>query len=190
MPANNKDLPNSLQVIIRGCLAGNRGDQAKLYHLYASKMMGVCMWYAHNREEAEEILQDGFMRVFTYLHHYNGEGLFDGWIRKIMVNAALLKYRSKSSRLRVVTAFDQDVHDVSEEASFENDFDTTELMQLVQTLPPAYRMVFNLYAFEGLKHREIAEALGISEGTSKSNLSDARKLLQKALSVQRKIASS
>lgn len=190
MLQNNKDLPQSLQVIIDGCLKGNRASQAELYHLYAHKMMGVCMWYARNREEAEEILQDGFVRVFIYLNTYTGAGSFEGWIRKIMVNAALLKYRNKSSRLRAIVSFDEELHDVSEDASFENNFEKEELMQYVQKLPPAYRMVFNLHVFEELKHKEISELLNISEGTSKSNLADARKLLQKALSVKQKIASS
>ena len=152
--------------------------------------MGVCMWYAHNREEAEEILQDGFMRVFKYLNTYSGEGSFEGWMRKVMVSAALSKYRSKSSHLRVVTEYSSDVHDIAEESSIISRFDEKELVRLVQTLSPGYRLVFNLYVFEGLKHREIAEALNISEGTSKSNLANARKILQAALTVKDKIVSS
>src|ERR1700686_400160 len=89
-------LPDDQQLIIKGCIAGDRASQQKLYNLYARKMMGVCLWYAHSREEAEEILQDGFMRVFTYIGTYKGKGSFEGWIRKIIVNAALFKYRNKS----------------------------------------------------------------------------------------------
>ncbi len=185
----NHTLPDSLQVIIRGCLEGERASQTKLYHLYKSKMMGVCMWYSRNREEAEEVLQDGFMRVFTYVHKYTGEGSFEGWMRKIMVNAALFKYRNKSSHLWVATEFDSKIHDTVEEASFVSQYDEKQLVQLVQSLPPGYRMVFNLYIFEGFKHREIATALHISEGTSKSNLADARKILQAALTEKKKIAS-
>jgi len=176
--------------MIRGCIAGNRASQGELYRRYASRMMGVCMWYARNREEAEEIMQDGFVRVFTYLHKYKGNGCFEGWIRKIMVNAALFKYRNKSARLRPVIELDSDVHARAEEAIFISNYDEKQLVKLVQSLTPAYRLVFNLYVFEGLKHREIAELLGISEGTSKSNLSDARTILQRALTVRKKIASS
>jgi RNA polymerase sigma factor (sigma-70 family) len=181
----NQFLPDILPVIVQGCLAGERASQSKLYHLYAKKMMGVCMWYARNKEEAEEILQDGFMRVFTYLHKYTGEGSFEGWIRKIMVNAALFKYRNKSSRSNMMTEFDINIHDAGEEAYFISLYDEKELVKVIQSLTPAYRMVFNLYVFEGFKHREIATILNISEGTSKSNLADARKILQANLSIKK-----
>lgn len=188
MEQTNYLLPDEFQLILKGCLAGERASQAKLYHLYADRMMSVCMWYARNREEAEEVLQDGFMRVFTYLHKFTGEGSFDGWIRKIMVNAALFKYRNKSSTMYVVTEYNADIHDSTEEASFVSNYDERELMKLVQLLPPAYRMVFNLHVFEGYNHREIAEALGISKGTSKSNLADARRILQASLTIKKKVA--
>lgn len=176
-----------VQILIKGCIAYNRASQEKLYNLYARKMMGVCLWYARNREEAEEILQDGFIRVFTYIKKYRGEGSFEGWIRATMVSAALSKYRNKSYQLRPVIQFDSDTHEVAEDAWFVSQYDEKELVKLVQTLTPAYRMVFNLYVFEGFKHREIAEALKISEGTSKSNLADARKILQTALTIKKKI---
>jgi RNA polymerase sigma factor (sigma-70 family) len=169
------------QRIIEGCIAGDRSAQAQLYHLYAHKMMGLCSWYAHNKEEAEEILQDGFIRVFNYIHKFRGTGSFEGWMRRIMVNAALLKYRSKSSHLKPVIEFDPDRHDAADNISVIEQLETKELVSLVQCLTPAYRMVFNLFVLEGMKHREIAELLGISEGTSKSNLSAARIILQKAL---------
>jgi RNA polymerase sigma-70 factor (ECF subfamily) len=169
------------QRIIEGCIAGDRNAQAQLYNLYACKMMGVCSWYAHNKEEAEEILQDGFIRVFNYIHRFHGTGSFEGWMRRIMVNAALLKYRSKSSHLKPVIEFDADRHDAADNVSVVEQLETKELVSLVQCLTPAYRMVFNLFVLEGMKHREIAELLGISEGTSKSNLAAARVILQKAL---------
>ncbi len=187
MPETNPNLPHTEQLLIKGCIAGERTSQARLYNLYARKMMGVCMWYARNKEEAEEILQDGFMRVFTYLHKYAAIGSFEGWIRKIMVNAALFKYRNKS-HLRPVVEYNADTHDTSEGSSVIALLDAKELVNLVQTLSPVYRMVFNLYVLEGMKHREIAELLGISEGTSKSNLADARAILQRALTVKKKLA--
>lgn len=178
-------LAEPLEPIIQGCLAGDRSAQFRLYHLYAAKMMGVCLWYARNREEAEEILQDGFMKVFRYLHTFSGSGSLEGWIRKIMVNAALLRYRNKSAQLYVVTEFNADLHDSVSEADFLQRYDERELISLVQQLPPACRMVFNLHVFEGYTHQEISEALGISKGTSKSNLADARKMLQAALTIKK-----
>jgi len=181
-----EDMEDSEQLIISGCISGDRASQAKLYNLYARKMMGVCLWYSRNREEAEEILHDGFMRVFTYINKYKGEGSFEGWIRKIMINAALSKYKIKSYNLKPVVSFDSETYYGSVSADFANNYDEKELIKLVQTLSPAYRMVFNLFVFEGMKHREIAEVLKISEGTSKSNLADARRILQEALTLKRK----
>jgi len=180
-------LPDIQQQIIKDCIAGDRIAQARLYNMYAHKMLGVCMWYAKNKEEAEEVLHDGFIRVFTYLNKYKGEGILEGWIRKIMVNAALFKYRNKSSQLKPVLQLDSNSQNNSEAASFISNLDAKELVQLVQRLSPAYRMVFNLYVLEGMKHREIAALLGISEGTSKSNLADARAVLQKALTPKKQI---
>ena len=184
----NQHLADGHQLLIKGCIAGDRASQGKLYNNYCRKMMGVCMWYAKNREEAEEILQDGFMRVFKYLNTFTGEGSFEAWMRKIMVSAALTKYRNKSSHLRPVLEFSTEFHDIYEEPTFITQYDERELVKLIQTLSPAYRLVFNLYVFEGMKHREIAVSLNISESTSKSNLADARKILQAALTVKKKTA--
>lgn len=180
MSRNQNPLVEQPEELIQGCISGDRQSQSRLYTLFAAKMFVVCMRYAKNREEAEEILQEGFMKIFQFIHQFRFTGSFEGWIRKIMVNCALQKYRSKTN-LRAVVHMD--------EASLENfgtedistQLSSKELLKLVQLLPPAYRLVFNLYVFEGLKHREIAELLGISEGTSKSNLSDARIILQKAV---------
>ncbi|MBC7886941.1 MAG: RNA polymerase sigma factor [Ferruginibacter sp.] len=186
MPETNLNLAE-IEQLIKGCIAGERASQERLYNLYARKMMGVCLWYARNREEAEEILQDGFMRVFTYLHTYSGTGSFDGWMRRIMVNAALLKYRKKWPTIPVVE-FNPFAHDTPEGNSVIELLDAKELVNLVQMLSPVYRIVFNLHVLEGLKHREIALLLGISEGTSKSNLADARAILQKVLTGKKKLA--
>ncbi len=179
-------MPETEQLIIKGCVAGDRALQTKLYNLFAPKMLGVCLRYARNREEAEEILQEGFLRVFTYINTFKGSGSFEGWIRKIMVNAALFRYRNKST-LQPVIRLDVSGYDAESETDIASGLDAKELLALVQTLPAGYRIVFNLYVFEGYKHREIAEALGIAEGTSKSNLSDARGFLQKALTLKKKL---
>ena len=182
-------LLNGQQVMIRGCIAGDMASQKKLYDLYVRKMMGICLWYAKNREEAEEILQDGFMRVFTYVSKFKGEGSLEGWIRKIMVNVALARYRSKT-HLRPVILYVPEEHGLKETISPIDVLEAKELVSLVQMLPPGYRMVFNLYVLEGLKHCEIAKLLGISEGTSKSNLFDARRILRKQLEASHKKVAS
>ncbi|WP_018616705.1 RNA polymerase sigma factor [Segetibacter koreensis] len=168
------------QQLIEACIKGDRQSQSRLYSLYTPKMFVVCLRYSKSREEAEEILQEGFMKVFEHLHQYKYAGPFEGWIRKIMVNCALQKYRSKGN-LRPVIDIDTDAVDYAVNEDIISKIGTKELLKMVQELPPAYRIIFNLYVFEGMKHREIAELLGISEGTSKSNLSDARAILQKAV---------
>jgi RNA polymerase sigma-70 factor (ECF subfamily) len=178
MSQNNSDI--DLYKLIQECIAGKRSAQGQLYALFAPKMFVVCLRYAKNREEAEEILQEGFMKVYKSLAQFRNAGSFEGWVRKIMVNCALQKCRSKT-HLHAIVPID---HSPVENNGYEDimsQIDTKELLQLVQNLPAAYRMVFNLYVFEGMKHREIAKALGISEGTSKSNLYDARAILQKAI---------
>ncbi len=144
------------------------------------------MRYAKNREEAEEVLHEGFLRVFTYIKKFKGTGSFEGWIRRIMINCALLRYRTKS-HLYPVMQLDAGRPGTTTEPDIFSKLDAKELLLLVQSLPAGYRLVFNLYVFEGYKHREIAEALGISEGTSKSNLSDARSILQKALLIKKNL---
>lgn len=186
MPDNHNHLLDTEQLLIEGCIAGDRAFQTKLYDLFAPKMLGVCMRYAKNREEAEEVLHEGFMRVFTYIKKFKGIGSFEGWIRKIMVNCALSKYRNKI-HLNPVIQMDIAGYAIAEEPEVFSTLSSKELLLVVQSLPAGYRIVFNLYVFEGYKHREIAEALGISEGTSKSNLSDARAFLQKALSIKKKL---
>jgi RNA polymerase sigma-70 factor (ECF subfamily) len=150
-------------------------------------MFVVCLRYSRNREDAEEILQEGFMKVFEHLSQFQHNGSFEGWVRKIMVNCALQKYRSKS-QLHAVLNIDEVREENGDADNIYARLDAKELVKLVQQLSPGYRMVFNLYVFEKMKHREIAEHLGISEGTSKSNLSDAKAILQKAISKNEQIA--
>ncbi|MBS1511417.1 MAG: RNA polymerase sigma factor [Bacteroidetes bacterium] len=173
-------MQEQLNQLIQLCIKGERHSQSRLYGLLAPKMFVVCLRYSKSREEAEETLQEGFMKVFENLHQFKFAGSFEGWVRKIMVNCALQKYRGKSHLHAVVNIDDVKTEDTGTE-NITSQLGTKELLQLVQTLPTAYRMVFNLYVFEGMKHREIADMLGISEGTSKSNLSDARTILKKAV---------
>lgn len=157
--------------------------QNKLYAQFASVMMVVCMRYAKNRQDAEEILQEGFIKVFTCLHQYRFTGSLEAWIKKIMINCALQRLRSKNVLYKVIPADDMTEECIDKDLALDN-INTKELIQLVQGLPTVCRLVFNLYAFEGMKHREIAKLLNISEGTSKSNLHDARVLLQRRLHEQ------
>lgn len=175
--------------LIQACIAGDRCSQAKLYEHFAPKMFAVCMRYSKSREEAEDILQDGFVQVFKSLHTFRYAGSFEGWIRKIMVYTAIASYRSKSNMqvvIKNVEAFSG--IEVMDNEDVISQLGKKELLKIVQALPPMYRMVFNLYVFEGLKHREIAKQLGVSEGTSKSNFHDAKIILQKAVINSMKIA--
>jgi len=165
--------------IIKGCLAGDRRDQELLYRRHSSKLYGVCLQYSGNDEEARDILQEGFIKIFENLQNYKHEGSFEGWIRRIVVNTALEKFRSRHNLFRV------DDIDTIQEPEAEPDTEdysglqAVDLLFIIRELPPKYRMVFNLYAIEGYSHKEIGEMLNISEGTSKSNLSRARNILQR-----------
>jgi RNA polymerase sigma factor (sigma-70 family) len=165
--------------IINGCLKGSRRDQELLYRRHAAKLYAVCLQYSGNDEEARDILQEGFIKIFENLIHYKHEGSFEGWIRRIMVNTALERYRSKHT-LRRVDDIDQ-IPEIDAEPDNEDyaGLEATDLLGIIRELPPKYRMVFNLFAIEGYSHKEIGKMVNISEGTSKSNLSRARIILQR-----------
>jgi RNA polymerase sigma factor (sigma-70 family) len=170
---------SEIKEIIKGCLAGNRRDQELLYRRHAGKLYGVCLQYSGNDEEARDILQDGFIKIFENLGQYKYEGSFEGWMRRIMVNTALEKYRSKHNLYRV-----DDINSIPEQDAEPDNEDYSgleagDLLAIIRELPPKYRMVFNLYAIEGYSHKEIGKMINISEGTSKSNLSRARVILQR-----------
>ena len=167
-------------LFISGCIKGDRNAQNALFERYSPKMLAVCFRYSKSREEAEDILMEGFMKVFDNVKNFKSEGSFEGWIRKIMVNTALAKYRKKSAMVNIVNIEKVRLNYLSSE-DITSEVNSKDLIRMIQCLPPSYQMVFNLYVFEGMKHREIAEVLEISEGTSKSNLSDARAILKKAV---------
>lgn len=166
--------------LIKGCIEGSPAFQRLFYKRFAAIMLFVCCRYTSCREEAEDILQEGFMTVFDKLSQYKATGSLEGWIRRIMVNKAIEHYRKNSKILSLVN-----IDDVQNELVDMNDIQSNlsslELLKMIQSLPPVYKMVFNLYIFEDLSHREIAGRLGIVEGTSKSNLFHARMLLRKKL---------
>jgi RNA polymerase sigma-70 factor (ECF subfamily) len=178
---------NYLKEIIDGCKKGKRKSQELLYHQFAAKMFAVCLYYAGNKTEAEDFLQSGFIKVFENIKQYQEKGIFEAWLRKIFMHTALTKYREKKLMLlpdykETEYLLDSNQEDVLSKIS------TNDLLCLIQQLPPAYRLVFNLYAIEGYSHREIAEMLGLQEGTSKSNLSRARQILQQKLAGQFEIS--
>lgn len=162
--------------MVRGCAKGKSSAQEQLYSMYYRKMYGVCMRYAKDREVAEDLLQEGFIKVFKNISRYKGTGSLEGWIRRIMVNTALEHHRRMARFLPLVDldqALDADAgHDLVSEMSKD------EILALIQELPNGYRTIFNLYAIEGYTHREIATKLDISEGTSKSQFARARRQLQ------------
>ena len=165
--------------IIKGCLAGNRRDQELLYRRHAAKLYAVCLQYSGNDDEARDILQEGLIKIFENLIHYKNEGSFEGWMRRIVVNTALEKYRSKHNLYRVDDIDMIPEPDAEPDTEDYSGLEAVDLLDIIRELPPKYRMVFNLYAIEGYSHKEISRMINISEGTSKSNLSRARVILQK-----------
>jgi RNA polymerase sigma factor (sigma-70 family) len=162
--------------LVEGCIAGNRKIQQELYQRFAPKMYGVCLRYAGNAEEAEDILQEGFIKVFRKISSFRGEGSFEGWIRRIFVNTAIEHFRKKTY-LQPITEYEENTVE-GKYVSVLDSMAEKDIVALVQQLSPGYRTVFNMYVVEGYTHRQIAEVLGISEGTSKSQLSRAKMILQ------------
>ncbi|MCX6321269.1 MAG: RNA polymerase sigma factor [Bacteroidia bacterium] len=168
-----------IKKIIKGCLAGDRRDQELLYRRHSAKLYAVCLQYSGSDEEAQDILQEGFIKIFENLHNYKHEGSFEGWMRRITVNTALEKFRSRHNLYRV-----DDIDTIPEPVAEPDNQDyagleANDLLNIIRELPPKYRVVFNLYAIEGYSHKEIGKMANISEGTSKSNLSRARVILQR-----------
>lgn len=166
--------------LIEGCRRGDRLAQKELYEKYSRRMMGVCLRYANDRETARDLLQDGFVKVFTGMDSYSGAGSFEGWMRKIFVNCAL-EYLRKSDVLRDSTDLDNTAELIHPESSVLSDMSAAELMKLVQELPTGFRTVFNLFAIEGYSHKEISEMLEITESTSRSQFTRAKQMLQKRI---------
>ena len=176
---------DAIEEVIAGCIKNDRRSQHKLYVMFYSKLMGVCLRYAQNESEAQDIVQEGFIKVFNKLEGYNNIGSFEGWVKRIVVNTAIDYYRkNKKLRFQADSEYIDKMGEVLEEADSDDSeyaIDTSLIIKEVQELSPAYRTIFNLYVVEGYSHREIAETLGISEGTSKSNLAKAKKNLKTRL---------
>jgi RNA polymerase sigma factor (sigma-70 family) len=173
-PESNLNISES--DLIQGCIAGNRRMQEQLYQRFSSRMYAVCLRYAGNAEEAEDILQEGFIKIFKKLDSFRSEGSFEGWIRRIFVNTAIEHFRRKRY-LQPVTEKEENTIE-GKYLSVLDELAEQDILSLVQDLSPGYRTVFNMYVVEGYTHKEIADLLGISEGTSKSQLSRAKVILQ------------
>ncbi|NRB52906.1 MAG: sigma-70 family RNA polymerase sigma factor [Saprospiraceae bacterium] len=172
--------------LIEGCMREDRKCQQEVFRRYASKMMGVCLRYARHQMEAEDLLQDAFIKVYNNISKFEYKGSFEGWIRRIVVNTALKNYSKKSFTYEQIGVEEQPESSAPPEVYAH--LHEEELLKLVADLPDGYRVVFNLYAIEGYSHKEISEMLGCQESTSRSQLVKARKLLQSQILKLQKIA--
>jgi len=171
---SNHTIPES--DLITGCMEGDRRMQEELYKRFSPKMYAVCLRYASNADEAQDILQDGFIKVFNKLDSFRGDGSFEGWVRRIFVNTAIEYFRRKKY-LQPVTEKEENTIE-GKYVSALDELAEKDILELITQLSPGYRTVFNMYVVEGYSHKEIGDILGISEGTSKSQLSRAKALLQ------------
>ena len=172
--------------IIEGCKNKDPRSQRALFDRFAGKMMGVCLRYANDASEAEDMLQDAFLRIFQHIDQFKFEGAFEGWVRRVVVNAAIRTIEKKKIQYKEL---EENMYDVPRvEATAYNHLNQEELMKLINQLPDGYRIVFNLSAIEGYSHEEIGAMLNIQPGTSRSQLVKARKMLQYQILQLQKVA--
>jgi RNA polymerase sigma factor (sigma-70 family) len=165
--------------LIKGCLENDRRMQQELYNRFAPKMYGVCLRYTGNGDDAQDVLQDGFVKVFRKLDSFRSEGSFEGWIRRVFVNTAI-EHVMRKHYMQPVTEREENTLE-SKTLTALDGLSEKDILKLVQQLAPGYRAVFNLYVVEGYSHKEIGEMLDITEGTSKSQLSRAKVILQEMI---------
>jgi len=172
-------MPSEADILL-GCVNNDNSSQHKLYKLFAPKMFGVCMRYAKNKMEAEDILQEGFIKVFSNISKFKNEGSFEGWVRRTFINTAINHYKKN---LRYTKELDIDGFEIENNKDFKiiEKLSMEEILAKVQQLPEGYRVVFNLNVIEGYTHKMIGEMLGVSENTSKSQLLRAKKILKEKL---------
>lgn len=164
--------------LIKGSVEGDRRIQEELYNRFSPKMYSVCLRYANNADDAQDLLQEGFIKVFRNLHRFRAEGSFEGWMRRVFVNTSIEHFRRKSAKLSTVSDKEESTIEDSDITALDS-LAEKDIMNLIQELSPGYKTVFNLYVIEGYSHKEIGDLLGISEGTSKSQLARAKGILQK-----------
>ncbi|AUC75317.1 RNA polymerase sigma factor [Olleya sp. Bg11-27] len=170
---------NNETKLIKKAAKNNREAQHVLFEMHAPKMLSVCRYYVKDLQHAEEVMLNGFFKVFTNLKSFKGEGSFEGWIRRIMVRESISFLRQK----KTIQFVEDDYQHVEIQDESSQQYDAAQLQELIDNLPEGYKMVFVMYAIEGYKHAEIAKLLNISEGTSKSQLFKARKLLQNNIKI-------
>ena len=167
----------SLNELVKQCAKNDRRAQKEIYQLFADKLFSICLKYSKNKQEAQDNFQDGFITIFNKIGQFKFKGSFEGWLKRVMVNTILLKYRQKNV-LNLVT------EEIPDEVIVDIDDDEVSLdflLNLIHELPDRYRMVFNLYVLDGYSHKEISKMLQIAEGTSKSNLARARAILKRKI---------
>lgn len=167
----------SLNELVKQCAKNDRKAQEEIYQLFSGKLFSICLKYSKNKQEAQDNFQDGFITIFDKIGQFKFKGSFEGWLKRVMVNTILLKYRQKNV-LNLVT------EEIPDEVIVDIDDDEVSLdflLNLIQELPDRYRMVFNLYVLDGYSHKEISKMLHIAEGTSKSNLARARAILKQKI---------
>lgn len=180
--ANNDFI--SLKKIVDGCKKGREDQQKILFEKYYGLFMSICLRYTNSEHEAKDLIHEGFIKIFTKIKEYNGEGSFEGWMKRIIVNNAIDYCRKKSSSKEMLvhdTVQFENQSEEEEDSSYIKGIEQSEILRAVQGLSESYRAVFNLYVMEEYSHKEIAEKLGISVGASKSNLAKAKRNLRKAL---------
>jgi RNA polymerase sigma-70 factor (ECF subfamily) len=165
--------------ILNGCKKDDRKAQEQLYRKYAPVLLGILCRYSRSREEAEDLLQEGFIKIFKNIHQYREEGPLLAWMRRIMINTAIRHYQSTLEEQRNVRLKDSMERKIADQDLATLNFSAEDILKVMQMLPEGFRVVFNLYAIEGYKHKEIAKRLGISVNTSKSQYARARKFLKK-----------
>ncbi|MDQ2721528.1 MAG: RNA polymerase sigma factor [Bacteroidota bacterium] len=165
--------------LIKGCIDGERQMQELLYRKFSQKMYGVCLRYAGNPEDANDIFQEGFIKVFKNLDKFRREGSFEGWIRKIFVNTAIEQFRKRVKLYNVTEVQENTIED--REFDGLDMLEAKDIINIINELSPGYKAVFNMHVIEGYSHKEIADLLGITEGTSKSQLARAKGVLKKVL---------
>lgn len=167
----------SLEKLISKCKKQDIKAQEELYRIYSGKLFALCLKYSNNYQQAEDNLQDGFVTIFKKISQYQDKGSFEGWMKRIIINTALQKYRKE----KFLNVINEDLLEEQEVEIDEEELSVDFLLKLIQELPPRYREVFNLYVLDGNSHKEIAEILNISQGTSKSNLARARSILKERI---------
>lgn len=174
-------MKEDLEILIRKCIQNDRAGQLKLYQLFSPVLYGICLKYMKNEDDAKDVFQEAFIIVFQKISQYKFEGSFEGWLKRIFINKLIETLNKKKKESFFLDVFDPETDEIEEEELGIIPISQEKMLEYIQDLPDQYRMVFNLYVFEKMKHKEIAKLLQISEGTSKSNLNRAKRILQKRI---------